>query len=114
MLLQYVDFISGLNSTVATAGFRKPDKVNVVVYADDFVITGHSKEILEQQVKPRMVAFLKERGLELSEEKTKISNIEDGFEFLGFNIRKYNDTLLIKSSKKSVKTFLGVKSHKGT
>jgi len=70
------------------------------------VITGNSKEILEQQVKPRVAAFLKERGLELSEEKTKISNIKDGFDFLGFNIRKYNGTLLIKPSKKSVKAFL--------
>jgi len=49
----------------------------VIVYADDFVITGNSKELLEQQVKPRVVAFLKERGLELSEEKTKITHIDD-------------------------------------
>ncbi len=97
--------LNGLEE-VATAGFRKPDKVNVVVYADDFVITGNSKEILEQQVKPRVAAFLKERGLELSQEKTKISNIEDGFDFLGFNIRKYNSTLLIKPSKKSINAFL--------
>ena len=53
-----------------------------------------------------MSAFLKERGLELSKEKTKITSIEEGFDFLGFNIRKYKNKLLIKPAKKGVKTFL--------
>jgi retron-type reverse transcriptase len=45
----------------------------------------------------------KERGLTLSEEKTLITNISTGFEFLGFNIRKYNGKLLIKPSEKGQK-----------
>ncbi len=78
-------------------------KVNIVKYADDFIVTGASKEILEQSVKPMIVDFLKERGLELSKEKTKITHIEDGFDFLGFNFRKYKGTLITKPAKANVK-----------
>ena len=53
-----------------------------------------------------MSRFLKERGLELSKEKTKITHIDDGFNFLGFNVRKYNEKLLIKPSKEDIKAFL--------
>jgi RNA-directed DNA polymerase len=81
-------------------------KVNVVRYADDFIITGASKEVLEMKVKPAIVTFLKERGLELSEEKTRITHIDDGFDFLGFNVRKYAGKLLIKPSKGAIKSFL--------
>jgi RNA-directed DNA polymerase len=57
-------------------------------------------------VLPNVINFLKERGLELSMEKTRISHIDDGFEFLGYNLRKYNGKLLIKPAKKGIKTFL--------
>jgi len=80
-------------------------KVNVVRYADDFVITGDSKEVLESEVKPWVEAFLAVRGLRLSEEKTRITHIDDGFDFLGWNFRKYSGKLLIKPSKKNVQTF---------
>src|SRR5215471_21835502 len=69
-------------------------KVNVVRYADDFVITGTSQRLLEEEVKPLVTKFLQERGLELSQEKTRITHIADGFDFLGKNIRKYNGQLL--------------------
>lgn len=82
------------------------DKVHVIAYADDFVITGASQEVLENKVKPVVADFLKVRGLALSLEKTRITRIEEGFEFLGFNIRKYQGKLLIKPAKKSVKNFL--------
>jgi RNA-directed DNA polymerase len=81
-------------------------KMNMVRYADDFIITGHSKEWLEHEVKPAVVSFLAERGLVLSPEKTKITHIKDGFDFLGWNIRKYNGKLLIKPSKANVKAHL--------
>ncbi|TCP60105.1 group II intron reverse transcriptase/maturase, partial [Baia soyae] len=81
-------------------------KVNYIRYADDFIITANSKEILEQEVKPLVKEFLQERGLELSEEKTSITHINDGFDFLGQNIRKYKGKLLIKPSKKNIKAFL--------
>lgn len=81
-------------------------KVNFVSYADDFIITGNSRELLEKEVVPIVKGFLKERGLEISKEKSKITYIEEGFDFLGFNIRKYNGLLLTKPSKGNVKNFL--------
>jgi RNA-directed DNA polymerase len=81
-------------------------RVRLVRYADDFIITGTSKELLESEVKPCVEAFLAARGLELSQEKTKITHISEGFDFLGQNVRKYGGKLLIKPSVKNVKAFL--------
>jgi Retron-type reverse transcriptase len=80
--------------------------VNLVRFADDFIITGDSRELLEEQVYPTIRNFLATRGLELSEEKTLITHIDNGFDFLGCNIRKYNGKLLIKPSKKNMKSVL--------
>ena len=80
--------------------------VNMVRYADDFIVTGRSRELLETEVKPVVVEFFNARGLALSEEKTRITHIEEGFDFLGQNVRKYNGKFLTKPSKKNVKTFL--------
>ncbi|KAA5365169.1 group II intron reverse transcriptase/maturase, partial [Phocaeicola dorei] len=80
--------------------------INLVRYADDFIITGESKELLENHVKPLVIEFLQARGLTLSEEKTKITHIEEGVDFLGFNIRKYKGKFITKPSKKSRKRFL--------
>ena len=77
-------------------------KINVVRYADDFIITGRSREQLEEKVLPAVTAFLGERGLNLSKEKTKITHIEAGFDFLGANVRKYGRKLLIRPSKDNV------------
>ncbi|ETW99291.1 MAG: hypothetical protein ETSY2_41235 [Candidatus Entotheonella gemina] len=82
-------------------------KVHLDRYADDFIISGSSYELLEQEVKPLVEQFLRQRGLELSPEKTRITHIEDGFDFLGQNVRKYVGKLLIKPARKKVKTFLG-------
>jgi RNA-directed DNA polymerase len=81
-------------------------KVHLVRFADDWVITGNSEELLENEIKPPVEQFLRERGLELSHEKTHITHIDDGFDFLGQNIRKYNGKLLIKPSRKSVERLL--------
>lgn len=97
--------LSGLED-ILKAVTSRADKVNLVSYADDFVITGASKEILEKKIMPAVAAFLKERGLELSKEKTKITHVDDGFDFLGFNVRKYNGKFLSKPSKRNVKDFL--------
>jgi RNA-directed DNA polymerase len=81
--------------------------VNLIRYADDFIVTGRTKELLEGEVKPLVEQFLQPRGLELSPKKTIITHVEQGFDFLGQNVRKYpNGKLLIKPSKKNVKTFL--------
>jgi RNA-directed DNA polymerase len=97
--------LDGLEEIARRAAPRN-QKVHVVRYADDFIITGASKEVLEMKVKPAIVAFLKERGLELSDEKTRITHIDDGFDFLGFNVRKYAGKLLIKPCKGAIKSFL--------
>ncbi|MGB5278565.1 MAG: group II intron reverse transcriptase/maturase [Gammaproteobacteria bacterium] len=80
-------------------------KVHIVRYADDFIITGSTKEILEQEIRPLIEACLSKRGLKLSKEKTKITHIDQGFDFLGQNIRKYDGKLLIKPSRKSQQSF---------
>jgi RNA-directed DNA polymerase len=82
------------------------EKVNFVRFADDFIITGKSKQVLEDEVKPLVEAFMRERGLELSPEKTHITHIEDGFDFLGQHLRKSKGKLLITPSKKNVQSFL--------
>lgn len=97
---------------------RKPThKVNYIRYADDFIITGKSKEQLETLVMPLVEEFLQERGLSLSKEKTKITHIDEGFDFLGQNIRKYNGKYLTKPSKTSLTNVIRkirkvVKEHK--
>jgi RNA-directed DNA polymerase len=85
----------------------KSASVNFIRYADDFVITSKSKEILEGRVQPVVEQFLQQRGLALSPKKTVITHVEKGFDFLGQNVRRYpNGKLLIKPSKKNLKTFL--------
>jgi RNA-directed DNA polymerase len=82
-------------------------KVHLVRYADDFLITGTSKELLRDQVQPLVAHFLQGRGLELSHEKTKIAHIDAGFDFLGQDVRRYRcGKVLTKPSAKSVQTFL--------
>ena len=82
-------------------------KVHLVRYADDFLITGTSRDLLRDQVQPLVAHFLHERGLALSHEKTRITHVEEGFDFLGQNVRRYRDgTVLTKPSTQNVKTFL--------
>ena len=97
--------LDGLEKTVKDIT-KRGDKINFVRYADDWICTAASKELLEEKVLPAVKKFLKERGMVLSIEKTRITHIDEGFDFLGFNIRKYNNKLLIKPSKKGIKSFL--------
>jgi RNA-directed DNA polymerase len=92
--------------TYWAAGRTRTNKVNLVRYADDFIITGDSREQLEDEIRPLLEHFLEERGLHLSATKTVVTHIEDGFDFLGQNVRKYNGKILIKPSKKNVRAFL--------
>jgi RNA-directed DNA polymerase len=98
--------LDGMESAIRAAIDPKHDKVNFIRYADDFTVTGASKEILEQKVKPAVTQFLEERGLKLSEEKTVITHISEGFNFLGQNVRKYEQKLLIKPTRQSVRSVL--------
>jgi len=99
--------LDGLEETVYTAVTpRYLNKAYVARYADDFVVMAESKELLELKVKPAIEDFLKERGLELSPEKTKITHVDVGFDFLGFNVRRYGGKLLIKPAKTNIKAVL--------
>ena len=101
--------LSGLERLIRSTNDRqqKQEKINMIAYADDFIVTASSKELLTDKVMPILTQALAEVGLELSPTKTKITPIEDGFDFLGFNVRKYkNGKLLIKPAKENVKQFL--------
>lgn len=88
------------------AGGRYNPKVSLVRYADDFIITAVSKEVLVVEVRPLVERFLADRGLALSAEKTRITHIDEGFDFLGQNLRKHNGKLLVTPSRKNVHAFL--------
>lgn len=85
---------------------KEQKQFNFVRYADDFIVTSRTKELLVTEAKPLIKNFLKERCLELSDEKTKITNIAEGFDFLGQNVRKYNGKFLVKPSTKNIHSFI--------
>ena len=87
-------------------GVRICPKVNLVRYADDFIITGSSKEQLENEVWPLVEQFLSDRGLLLSPEKTRITHITQGFDFLGQHLRSFGGKLVVQPSKKNTQRFL--------
>ena len=101
--------LDGVEATVKGLFGWRP-KVHVIRYADDFVVVAETKEILEQTVKPAIQKFLAERGLRLSEAKTVITHIRDGFDFLGKTVRKFGTQLIVQPSKlaaKSIREKLG-------
>jgi RNA-directed DNA polymerase len=86
---------------------REGNRVHLVRYADDFIITGTSAALLRGEVQPLVAHFLKERGLELSHEKTKLTHVEDGFDFLGQTVRRHgNGKVLLRPSRRNVRAFL--------
>lgn len=86
--------LDGLEQVIKGTVPRR-NRVNFVRYADDLVVTGKSKRLLEQNVKPAVESFLAERGLALSAEKTVITYIRNGFTFLGQTFRKHGRVLHI-------------------
>jgi RNA-directed DNA polymerase len=81
-------------------------KVHVIRYADDFIITAASKELLVERVIPAVKEFLAQRGLRLSSEKSRITQVSDGFEFLGADIRKSGRKLMMRPAKRNFVGFL--------
>jgi RNA-directed DNA polymerase len=79
-------------------------KLGFVRYADDFILTAKDSESLER-VLIQIKQWLLNRGLKISKEKTRIVHINDGFDFLGFNLRHYHGKLLIKPQKEKVLNF---------
>jgi len=109
--------LDGLERAAGEAVPRR-SLVNVVRYADDFLVTARTPELLTERIIPAITAFLAERGLELSSEKSRVTDVKTGFDFLGATIRKYGHTLLMTPSRKSVKVFLDgiretIKAHVG-
>ena len=98
--------LDGMSQMLKADQSLRGKKVNLIRYADDFIITGETKELLELNVKPKIEAFLNERGLSLSRMKTKITHISEGFDFLGQHVRKYRGKYLTKPSKEGYKQFL--------
>ena len=97
--------LDGLEEVVRSAVPRR-SRVNFIRYADDFIVTGKSKRLLKEKVKPAVEKFLDDRGLALSEEKTIITYITDGFTFLGQTFRKHGRKLHITPSKEGVLTLV--------
>ena len=110
----HIDEACGIKKTSNKLGRINPKQIHFIRYADDFIVTCSEKDYLSETVLPAIQTFLEPRGLELSADKTHITHIEQGFDFLGQNIRKYLKTsrghrrakLLIMPSKKNIKTFL--------
>ncbi len=97
--------LDGLQKVITEAA-PKGAKVNFIRYADDFICTGKSREVLRDIIMPVIHTFLEERGLALSEEKTHITHIREGFDFLGSTFRKFKDKLVIRPNKEKTKGFL--------
>ena len=92
--------MDGLEALVKAAG-----NYGFIRYADDFVVTARTQEALEK-LKPTISNFLWERKLVLNEEKTRIVHISEGFNFLGFHVRRFRRKCLIKPQKEKVLAFL--------
>lgn len=92
------------NGSFISPALRKGlDKgISLIRYADDFVVTAPSREILETYVRPRLEVFLRERGLALNEAKTRIVHLTEGFNFVGFQIRRFKNRTLTMPQKEKV------------
>ena len=103
--------LDGLEAVIRSyPGYKRDHGINFVRYADDFVVSAKSKHVLENDIIPKINDFLAPRGIQLSEQKTKVTHISKGFDFLGQLIRKHQhqDGVLgkiqITPSKPSVKS----------
>lgn len=93
-------------TTGVRAGEIKAGHPAVIRYADDLVALCHSQE-QAQQVQARLAEWLAPRGLAFNDAKTRITHLDEGCDFLGFNVRRYHGRLLIKPSKTAVKRIRG-------
>jgi RNA-directed DNA polymerase len=89
-------------TTGTQAGNLMPESPAAVRYADDVVVLCGSQQ-QAGQVKAQLTEWLAPRGLAFNEDKTKIVHLSEGFDFLGFNVRRYRAKLLIKPSKAAIR-----------
>jgi RNA-directed DNA polymerase len=94
--------LDGMEETIRQA-VPKSEKVYFVRYADDFIVAAENRETLQQRVQPAVQKFLAKRDLQLSAEKTRITHVKEGFDFLGKHVRQFGDKLIITPAKKNVK-----------
>src|ERR1700694_5352909 len=99
----------GLHGMEQAAGVRylssgsiRVDSPALIRYADDLVALCHSRQQADQ-IKARLAAWLAPRGLAFNEDKTRVVTLDEGFDFLGFNVRRYGNKPLIKPSKAAVR-----------
>lgn len=93
-------------------GKGKNRGISLIRYADDFVVTAPTRETLRDYVIPKAERFLKARGLQLSQAKTRIVHVDEGFNFLGVEIRRFKGKLLAKPQKnKVVKHLRAIKAY---
>jgi len=90
--------LHGLQQLLGTDGLT-------VIYADDLIVMSRTKEAMRRII-PRMAKFLKDRGISLKREKTRIMDKRKGFNFLGFTIEQPRQKLYVKPQKERVKRFL--------
>jgi RNA-directed DNA polymerase len=90
------------HTTGRAAGWAVAGTPVLIRYADDFVVLCHSRQEA-CEVKARLAGWLTSRGLSFNEDKTRIVTLKEGFDFLGFTVRRYSDKLLIKPSKVAVR-----------
>ena len=102
----HIDKACGIKKYGKTQYRCNPHIIHFIRYADDFIVTCRTESYLKETVLPAIQSFLEPRGLALSDDKTHITHIEQGFDFLGQNVRKYDGKMLIKPSKKNIHTFL--------
>ena len=98
--------LDGMQTMIAKLALKAGTKAHFIRYADDFVVISYKKAFLLEVAKPALEDFLSVRGLELSEEKTLLTHINQGFTFLGKSIRKYSGKLIIKPSQESMQSIL--------
>ena len=89
-------------TTGRDAGQTARDSPVLIRYADDLVALCHSRDEA-LQVKARLAGWLAPRGLVFNEDKTRVVTLDEGFDFLGFNVRRYRGKLLIKPSKAPIR-----------
>ncbi len=84
-----LDGLEGCVQGSRASKHRRAHNINFVRYADDFIVTASSEAVLREEIIPKINAFLEPRGVRLSEQKTKVTHISQGFDFLGQTIRKF-------------------------
>jgi RNA-directed DNA polymerase len=83
-------------------GAIRVDSPALIRYADDFVVVCHTRQDAIE-IKARLARWLEPRGLAFNDDKTNVVSLCEGFDFLGFNVRRYGNRPLIKPSKAAVR-----------